>query len=217
MKNLLLILSVAVVACIPSSTQAGWWHHHHQQGYAVYQAPAYSAAPMYYSVPSQAAQSSPQQALIDSLLIKVLGKAIESVDHLEFNGKDKESNKVNPNISSVDLSGVMSDLSELKSGLKDLDGRVENVNSALRRQGEFMIALQGDINKLKDEFVETKPLMKTLSNVQAKLKGKTLEEIVAALDSKELGDELKDIIKDENVRKNALDEIKNKLKTKLAD
>jgi hypothetical protein len=221
MKNILLAVSMTIFACVPSIVQAGWWHHPHHQGYMVHQAPAYSAAPAYYAASAPAQQSSqysPQQALVDALITKVIGKAIESIDRLEIDGKrETEGGKETVRVeSNVDLSEVLNDLDDLKSGLKNLDERVENVNSTLRRHGEFMIALQADVNKLKEEFGETKPLTKTLKNVEAKLKGITLDEINKALNSSDLEDELKNIIKDEPTRTKALAAIKKEYEKVLS-
>jgi hypothetical protein len=203
MKRMPLFLLVALFASFAGPAQAGWGHHRH----------VYQAAPAYYVPafapafsPFQVTQSAPQSGLADILIAKLLEGAIGNINRV--------TPGPSPTPQPIDMSSVQRDLADLKASLANLDSRVENVNSTLTRHGESIIAIQNDLKDLKvvkDSVTAGSPLATTLSEVNTKLHGKSIDEIKKALDDAELTSKLKDIIKDETKFANTIKEIKDKL------
>jgi hypothetical protein len=134
MKRVSIFALLALLCLGSKSADAGWWHHHHRQ--AVYQ-----AAPAYYMpmAPATVIQAAPQSGLADELARRLFDKFIGGIP---TPGQP-------PVQSGEDMKQVLRDLQELKTGVKSLEERVENINSTVQRQGEAMGAIMKELQELK--------------------------------------------------------------------
>lgn len=142
MKRVFLSM-VAIFAASASTAQAGWWHHHHHHHQQVYAAPAYYV-PAY--APTQVIQTAPQSGITDELLRRLLDKVIDGIGN---NGSGGGGGDTGPTTVSVDMTEVRRELQELKSSVRNIEERVENVNSTLQRHGEVMVGVVKELEELK--------------------------------------------------------------------
>jgi hypothetical protein len=89
-----------------------------------------------------------------------------------------------PGPSTADMTKVEKDLQELKANLTALDGRVENINTAVAGQGRGLIKLDADIVALKGQVKANADAHQiALTAILSKLDDRTSAEIIQLLDT----------------------------------
>lgn len=164
MNRPLIAVVLALFSCVATSAQAGWWHHHHHQQSYAYAYPAYYPA-YSYAAPTQVVQA--QSGLGEILLL------IESIRKLNpgTTGTGPGPSPPSPP-SPVDTSSIRSDLADIKASLKDLDGRVENINSTVQKHGEAFGEIMTQLQELRGGRKSQAELLKAIQdneNLRTKL------------------------------------------------
>ncbi len=194
MNRISLAAALALASCA-TLAQAGWHHRHAYQAAPVYAYPAFA--------PAQVFQGAPQAGLGDVLLSRLLERVF-----------DRVTTGIDTGTTSTDMTKVEKDLQELKASLTALDGRVENINTAVANQGRGLSKLDADLATLREQVkVNADAHQIALSAVLSKLDDRTSAEVMEMLDKDtEFRTALTTHLKDAGQLPGAIDKIKALLK-----
>lgn len=137
MRSLLIAVPLFLVSLVAGTAQAGWWHHHHRHC-----CPVYQAVPGYYmpAYQPQVQMVQGQSAIGETLLLELVRKLVPTP------GTPSPPNPGTP----VATSEIKQDLADIKASLKNLDARVENINSTVQAHGEAFGMIMTELKELRN-------------------------------------------------------------------